>query len=215
MDRKRFPYRTFKLDPNSRCNRHSDSQAMRSSFPLEQAVVRTNTADVPAFNVAILYDDTPAGHRAMRMVAALNAKLSDAQLPLKPQLWRFDLLQDSEWFALALADAINADMLILSTSNAHGLPTKVESWLKLCIARKRGTNAAIVALLGPDPHLDEQASPRFRVVQGMARNANLDFFAPGLRSPAAGLEPLRRELFPVMTEAFDRMNPSPRWGINE
>ena len=130
---------------------------------------------------------------------------------LRPQLWRFDLLQDSEWFALALADAINADMLIFSTSSAHGLSVIVENWLKLCIARKRGTSTSVIALLGPDDYLDEPVCLRFRFVQGMASGAGLDFFAPGLQpKEAAHLGSSNRNLFPVLAEAFNRMEPVPR-----
>jgi hypothetical protein len=188
---------------------------MKSSFPLEKAAGKT-ASDPPTINVVILYDDAPAGHRAMRTVAALNGNLFHQPAALRPQLWRFDLLQDAEWFALALADAINADMLILSTSHACGLSTDVERWLKLGLARKRGTSAAVVALLGPDDHLDEPGCPRFRFVEGVARNAGLDFFAPGLRSQeAAHPGGFKGRLLPVLAEAFNRIEPAPRWGINE
>lgn len=152
----------------------------------------------------------------MRTVATLARGKCGEELQFKTHRWPIDLLNDAEWYALSLADAINADLLILSTSAANSLPTTVEGWLKLCLARKRGTDAAVVALLGPDDHLDEPTFPRFRFVQGVAKAAGLDFFAPNW--PAQGSAQgswFNSSLFPTLAEAFHRLEPTPRWGINE
>jgi hypothetical protein len=164
----------------------------------------------------ILYDDASAGHRAMHTATTLSNGRRGTWLEIKTQPWRFDLLDDPEWFALALADAINADMLILSVSRENSLPAMVEDWLKLCLMRKRGTDAAVVALLGPDDHLDEPVCPRFRFVQRVAEAAGLDFFAPGwLAQDLSHSGRFHHGLFPVLAEAFHRIEPTPRWGINE
>lgn len=62
-----------------------------------------------------------------------------------------------------------------------GLTISVEDWIKSCLQRKRGSSAAVVALLGPEPDMDGQDSPRLQFLEGVARKAGLDFFAPKSR----------------------------------
>ncbi len=132
--------------------------------------------DFPGLNVVIVYDDVSAGQHAMHVLASQGHDLHD--IDVRPRLWRFDFLEDPEWFALALADAINADMVVISTSAPNGLNPVVRNWIKLCLARKRGSGSAIVALFGPAGNLDELESPRYQFVQNTAREAGLDVFAP-------------------------------------
>jgi hypothetical protein len=164
----------------------------------------------------VIYDDVRAGQRAVSTLTALTSEFEGERVEMRPQLWRFDLLEDPDWFALALADAINTDMLVLSAGSASGLSATVESWLKLCLARKRGTSAAVIALLGPDSNLDQPDSPRLQFVQSAVKTAGLDFFAPGLPSQRlAHLGRVGRNLFPARGEAFSRIEPAQHWGINE
>jgi len=183
---------------------------MQAAFPINRMACAEDAGDSRIFNVVIVYDDVPAGQRAMRVLNNLALGFERRFVEMRPQLWRFDWLGDPEWFALALADAVNADMLVVSTSSASGLPAPVEGWLKLCLARKRGTSAAVVALLGPAGTPDDPASPRLQFVQGMARNAGLDFFTPQTSSLICPSNPSRTG----GTQFCDRQ-PYQRWGLNE
>lgn len=167
---------------------------MKANLPVEQTPLQGIVPrDASVFNIVILHDDAAAGQRAMGSLATLVTRFHADIVKLRPQLWRFDLLQDADWFALALADAINADMLVFATSSASGLPVAVENWLKLCLARKRATDAAVVALLPAAANPDAKESEYLQFVQGMAKDASLDFIAPELwreevpESPAKSL----------------------------
>jgi hypothetical protein len=141
----------------------------------------TKDADGPTFpKVVILYDDIPAGQHAVRVLANMLRKAGE-ELELCTQLWRFDFLEDSDWFSVALAEAGHADIVVIATSSAHGLKDSVKRWVKRCLALKSGTSAAVVSLLGPAGSLDGPDSPRFQFLQCSVREAGLDFFAPRLR----------------------------------
>jgi hypothetical protein len=151
--------------------------------------------DASVFNVVILHDDAASAQRALGALTTLVATFHVEAVKIRPQLWRFDLLQDADWFALALADAVNADMLVFATSSASGLPVAVENWLKLCLARKRSTNAVVVTLLPAAGNPDEPESRYLQFVPGLDTDAALDPIAPGLwreDAPAAPVKSLRR-----------------------
>ena len=187
--------------------------------------------DAAVFNVVILHDDVAAGQRAVGALNTLVTGFRADTVKLRPNLWRFDFLQDADWFALALADAVNAEVLVLATSSASGLPPAVENWLKLCLARKRNTNAAVLALLPAPGNPDEPESDYPQFVQGMARNAGLEVIAPeSRREEALGLlaKSLRhrtttatiggilpRDECPRMNPIFSRVCSYQHGGLNE
>ena len=150
---------------------------MQDELPFESVDDMVDSDVRATLNAVIAYGDVAAGQRAMRTLAHVTRKLGD-EMELCPQPWRFEVLEDPACRALASADAVNADMLIISTSSESELPAAVESWITACLALKRGTSAAVVALLGSEVKPDELASPRFQFVQAAAREAGLDFFAP-------------------------------------
>jgi len=161
---------------------------MQATLPVEQLRDVNAPEDFHPFRVVVIYDNLSAGQRAMITLTSLVDQFRGGRVELRPQLWRFDLLESTAWFDLALADGICADMLIVSTSRTEGLPAKVSGWLTLCLARKQGTGAAIVALPGS---AGESDTPRFHFLKSAAVDAGLEFFtprssaAPGASLPAA------------------------------
>ncbi len=147
---------------------------------LEQTPEADNAGVFPFPKVVVVYDDVSAGQHAIRVLANVFPEPED-RLQLLPRFWRFDFLEDTDWFALALADATDADIIVIATSSNHGLNISVEDWIRSCLPRKRGSSAAVVALLGPEQGMDGQDSPRLQFLEAAARNAGLDFFAPKFR----------------------------------
>ena len=152
----------------------------QNRLSLEQTPDADKAGVFPFPKVVVVYDDVPAGQHAVRMLANVFREPED-RLQLLPRFWRFDFLEDTGWFALALADATDADIIVIATSSNHGLNISVEDWIKSCLPRKRGSSAAVVALLGPEQGMDTQDSPRLLFLKGAARKAGLDFFAPKSR----------------------------------
>lgn len=131
----------------------------------------------PPLRVVIAYDDLAAGKHAMRVMTSLGKNFGD-DIQFEPLPWSFDLLADVDWRAVAASDAVNADILIIATSDAQPLPPAIGRWAEDAIHRKQGTAAAVVALFGPEGNPDGAGSARLAAIQAAAQQAGLDFFAP-------------------------------------
>jgi len=142
----------------------------------EEATPVENHA-VENFNFVIAYDDLLAARRGMRVVADMAGR-AVAEAKWRPLPWKFDVLDDPGCQQLAIADAMNADLIVISTNARKGLPPAVEAWIKSSLAQKRGHYAAVVAMLGPSDHLDHPDSKRLKLVRQATEAAGLDFFAP-------------------------------------
>ena len=130
-------------------------------------------------NVLVAYDDVSAGQHAMRVIGNVDRQLDELEKRY-PSLWRFDLLEDPDWRLLATAEALQADLLVISASGRSGLPVGVKTWFKTCLAQKKGTAAAVVALFGVGERMDSPDSPRIQFVKSAVEAAGLAFFAPGV-----------------------------------
>jgi hypothetical protein len=159
--------------------RLAPGQSRRSLAPAPAA---EETGVFPFPKVVVVYDDAPAGQQAMRTLTNLFPEPTD-RLQLVPRLWRFDFLEDTGCFTLALADALEADIILIATSSTDGLNISVQDLINSCLPRKRGNRAAVVALLGPEQAMDGADSPRWQFLEGAAHKAGLDFFAPVGRPP--------------------------------
>lgn len=122
-------------------------------------------------NVLIAYDDPSAYTRAIRTLVRLSSQL-DEDLPMQPLPWHFGCLEQSDWRARAMADASKSDMLMVATSGPSGLTRSIQAWLEACLALKRNTATAVVALLGGSGESDLQ------FLRQSAGAAGLEFFAP-------------------------------------
>ena len=110
----------------------------------------SSLVDAPApLRVVIAYDDVPAGRRALAMLDRV-LQHDHAAVHLFPSLWRFDLLKDPEWRDDAVADAITANLLILSTSGQETIAEGIDGWVSTFLSCRRETDTAILALFGPD-----------------------------------------------------------------
>ncbi len=112
-----------------------------------------------------------------------------------------------------------ADMLIIATSDPQPLPPAIERWVATILSRKRGTDAAVVALFGTEEVPDGAASSRLNALRTTAQQAGLDFFAPVARrelDEALSRIHRRAEMVPhVLDETLHQHHPPLRWGINE
>src|SRR5437773_5769851 len=100
-----------------------------------------------ALQVTIAYKDLAAGKRAMHTLAQLGRGLVD-DIEFQPFPWSFDLLMDANWRDIAFRHAVQADILILATSDSVPVPTGVTQWMETILDRKQGTDWAVVALFG-------------------------------------------------------------------
>lgn len=175
-----------------------------------------NGAELPeAINVLIAYDDLAAAQRAMRLFTRIGrGELDDLQtgdLLCQPQLWPFDLLTDADWRKCAAADALRADLIVVSASSSSALPRAVQTWLTASLVHKQGAHAAVVALLSMG--MESSNSCNLRFLKGAATEAGLDFFV-ALRDPDALPEdPASKPAEEEVAESFprDEQFPEARW----
>ncbi len=150
---------------------------MQEIHSAAEATLESALDETPApLRVVIAYGDLAAGKRAMHVMGELGKRVDDnVQFHTLP--WRFDLLADADWRAMATRDALSAEMLIVATSDNGPLPPGVALWIEETIHQKRGTSAAVVALLGHAGNVE--AGPRhWQAIKTAAREAGLDFFSP-------------------------------------
>jgi hypothetical protein len=62
---------------------------------------------------------------------------------------RFDLLQFDSLREKATWDAIESDLIVVSTRGSSDIPAPVDDWLRGCLALRGGTSTALIGLFGP------------------------------------------------------------------
>ena len=202
---------------------------MKAKFLLGAPVETLHHERKQCFNVVIVYEAAAAAQRAMRLFSQLERE-HGKDLKLEPKCWRFDLLEDHAWRKFAAADAIKADLLILSASSKSELPATVQSWIKSCLALKRGAKTAVVGLFGTEEEMDEADSARLQSLQRATEEYGLVFFAPlPVRQKAVAdsykvtenlEEPTKaggcpEPPLPLFATASSRDGSYRHWGINE
>ena len=160
-----------------------------------------------ALRVVIAYGDLPAGKRTMRLLGTLSQGMA-GDLEFQPLPWSFEMLAESEWRDLATRDVVNADMLILATSDTRPIPSSVVHWVDTVIRRKQGSSAAVVALLGQEEDSDAATSTQLEAIQAAARQAGLAFFAPTprreLNETIARIHQRAKTVTPLLADMFHR-----------
>jgi hypothetical protein len=157
-------------------------------------IPETNETLLP--KVTILYDAMPAGKRAMNMLNTVAGK-PDATAALRPQLWRLGLLEDPDWFATALAEAADTDLLVVAIDSTERLGTSLKNWIELFLARRRKDKIAMVGLIAPSNQQNEPASERLQFFRNAARKAEIEFFSPKWPEPSLPLYSQESCFFPA------------------
>jgi hypothetical protein len=156
---------------------------------MAQTICRPNQNKHPEFmitrnsvlKIIIVHEDFIAGIEAAAVLRRLAAQL-EAEFELKGDawqidngLWKFEMLHNPELWEQAAAEAVAADMIIISVCDAE-LPGSVRDWLENVLPVKEGKPAALVALL--DPGIDPSGEPlrSEAYLRRLAEQYGLDFF---------------------------------------
>jgi hypothetical protein len=156
--------------------------------------------------IVLAHEDPVTGLKAIELLRRLAARLgAQSEIDRSPwelcnRAWQFDWLREPELFEQALAEAIEADMIIISANRRNELPVCVRKWIESVLARKRGGPAALVALLdGPPVTNDDILHSDFYLRQlasenGVDFHCNLDQWPP-CGGPLARFSFARRRRF--------------------
>jgi hypothetical protein len=128
--------------------------------------------------VVIAHDDRRAYRRALRMLVNVARGLRDEEVELHPLPWRFDVLANSCWHALASADFSRAEIVVIAASATAALPDSIQAWLPACLGSRYDTAGAVVTLLGAPGAKDGPDSPQHQFLQKAAHCAGWAFIAP-------------------------------------
>lgn len=101
------------------------------------------------FRAFIAYADLNAARQAMRAINEI-LRAAPRRHVLQPMLWRYDQVCDAKWHGPSLVDAAKADVVVLASSDAKGMPAGLEKWVGDFLALKRGARTTLVALMGHD-----------------------------------------------------------------
>jgi hypothetical protein len=139
-----------------------------------------NTYDT-LLKIIIVHEDHISGIEAVAVLGRLAAGL-DAEFGLKSDgwridsgVWKFEMLHDPELWELAVVEAVEADMIIISAGCAE-LPSRVRNWIESVLPMKVGGPAALVALLDLDHETYDEAPRLGACLRRLAEQSGLDFF---------------------------------------
>lgn len=125
----------------------------------------------PSFNVVVAYEDFQTGTNAKRTYDYLVAHLED-ECTFENQMWKFDVLGLPKLYEIAVSDASNADLVIVS-SRGGDLPSAVKAWLETW-SLQPGRAIALVSLCEASYELAHVANAYLATV---AKRAGIEFFA--------------------------------------
>ena len=171
------------------------------------------------FRVVMVYDDFVAGKRAMDTCHFLLQQLG-GETKLNSSMWKFDVLRCAKLKQMAVADALEADVIIVANGQNSGLPPEVLDWLKRWTPVRRAGAAALVALVdytGDDPREPARAQAHLKQA---ALAAGIEFLSQEIRASDIP-EPilpntLAHEKAGHLHEDILRDRPAPDgWGLNE
>jgi hypothetical protein len=175
-----------------------------------------------AFNVVILYEEFETGKRA-KLTYDFLVETMGADCQFRSQIWKFEALSDPALLDLALRDAAEADIVVIS-SQGGDVPSEVRTWLEAWLVLAANP-LALVALFDPAREIPRTQSAR-AFLSGVAERGRMEFFAPlvdeSVRRPAdrefsfPGRAELRENSWATYAavEEEDYRGVS-HWGINE
>src|SRR5262245_49653703 len=157
-------------------------QALRSHF----RAMQHNTLTFPslpsaggerdlAFNVVIAYEDFETGKNAKKTYDFLVEHLGD-ECAFNNQMWKFDVLSLPKLREMAIGDATQADIIIISAHGTNDLPSQVKTWIEQSITGKPHA-IALVGLFDTESCQNHSCE----YLAEVARRGGMEFFSqPGV-----------------------------------
>jgi hypothetical protein len=164
------------------------------------------------------YDDFAGGKRAIDTCHFLMGKMGGG-VELRSTMWKFDVLRSAKLNQIAVEDAVEADVIIVATTQNGGLPPELQKWIQTWAPLKRGQAAVLVALIdctGQDTREPDLAAA---FLKQAAANAGIDFLAQAIRAEECGssISSMTPDLSAPLREGdLPPGRPSPEaWGLND
>ena len=176
----------------------------------------------PPFNVLIAYEDFETGKHAKRTYDYLAENLG-RECQLTNQMWKFDAFSIPKLREIAVRDATQADIIIIS-SHGDTLPGYVDKWINSWLMQ--GSEALALVALFDRPESQFGVTSLKNYLADIARRAGMEFFAQPDEWPERERDeapsflvqrgsPANDRVLSTLRGVNPRNEPIPRWGINE
>lgn len=127
------------------------------------------------FNVVIAYEDFETGKHAKHTYDFLVEHLG-RESQFTNQMWKFDILRIPKLREIATKDALDADIIIVSSRGDDDLPAPVKSWIESWLTEPGHALALVALFSGP-----REEAPARRCIRAYlaaaARRGKMEFFA--------------------------------------
>jgi hypothetical protein len=178
-------------------------------------------AELSRINVVVVYHDFAAGLRAKAFCDYLGKRFSpEFQIGFK--LWRFDILELAICRKAALAEAANADIMVIAAESSSPLPASLMGWLEDWAMQHAVEDAALILLLEHAAGADSESLAPLANLRQLAEHAGAPFFCSGPVSPSDSWHAVFDEiqwrahaLTSTLKQILDHPTTWQRWGINE
>jgi hypothetical protein len=147
--------------------------------------IRANSGDgeegvqtLPAFQIMVFYENADAATRAKGLLRGVMARFHDTLLFSHGE-WSFDMLGFASMRNMALTEAGEADLLVISIDDADFIPEDLLNGLSALPRGERKT-APIMMLLWDDHHDDEHGMPTAcDLLRTLAKERGMIFLCDG------------------------------------
>jgi hypothetical protein len=130
----------------------------------------------PTCTILVAYDDRAAAQKGMDVYYQLFHRF-EGDFEFRCNLWRFDVLGDAAMQRIAVRDATQADLIVLSTRTLADLPEPVKAWIETWSPRKLNTDSALVWLSSRTPGAVEGPRSLAQYLREVAQRSGMEFFA--------------------------------------
>jgi hypothetical protein len=149
-----------------------------------------NEESTSTLNVVVAYEDFLTGKKAKETCDFLAENLGTT-CQVNNQMWKFDVLSILKLRDMAVNDALQADIVMVSCHGGDELPEAVREWLRAWLERA----PEAIALVGLFDCTPEQSAHIRKYLSEAVRGSSIEFFAqphdwPGEASAIVDILPL-------------------------
>jgi hypothetical protein len=174
---------------------------LMQSIPMRARARRIEPKSTPSFEVVLAYQDFNSGIRAKEFFDRLvreHGKL----FRFLCHLWKFDFLLAPGLTGQAVANAADADMIVIAANNQTELPLNVKDWIHLWLPLTRPSGALVALLDGDKPSVGSRIAV-CSYLREVAERAHMEFFSHKLGSLEAAA--------PVAVKQPQSLERTPGW----
>jgi hypothetical protein len=142
------------------------------------------------------------------------------EFELRCSMWKFEVLRNAKLKEIAVAEAAEADTIIVAAHGAAALPVEVSTWIDDWLPVRGDHPAALIALVDVAFHRGDEPSAMQDYLRRVATVAKMDFLS---QVTAFTVNDFPAPIFPLIPRSnaalpgdISRWNATERhWGINE